>query len=178
MEVHGTTSSNEAKSAPVNATLPVFILLAGFGFSHTIMLDFDHITAKQLIQTVHRWRIVWTYFWLSFGRLKLRNLVVSKTSHGWHIEITVANLLPNLLLPFIQLCLRSHRAREILNLNRILDPALQDGHPWDLLYQRKYAFTPDGLKQTGEEKPQPRLTEQVTRIVKGFSRRSKRRLKR
>ncbi|MFI5449651.1 MAG: hypothetical protein ACHQ03_07800 [Candidatus Bathyarchaeia archaeon] len=145
---------------------------------HTeIQCDYDGLTKEELVRIVRGWKFLFLFYWPIFGQLKFESADVRKSRHGLHFRIFVKNQIPDWMIPFIQLCLRSHRAREVLNLTRVLTPELQDGHEFNVLYNTKYQMIPDGLIQTGEETPQPRLTAQVTRIVKGFSKRRKRRVK-
>jgi hypothetical protein len=139
--------------------------------------DFDWLTKEELLRIVRGWKFLFLFYWPVFGQLKFQMAEVRKSRHGYHLVLWVRNNIPDYLIPFLQLCLRSHRAREVLNLTRVLTPALRDGHEFNVLYDTKYRIVPDGLELVGYETPQPRLTKQVTRIIKGFRKRRKRKVK-
>jgi len=142
-----------------------------------IKVDFDGLTKEELLRIVRGWKFLFLFYWPIFGQLKFQRAEVRKSRHGHHLIIWVRNNIPDYLIPFLQLCLRSHRAREVLNLTRVLTPELNDGHEWNLLYDTKYRIVEDGLELVGKEVPQVRLTQQVTKIIKSFSKRRKRKVK-
>lgn len=134
-----------------------------------VRLDLDNMSRKQLLGHVGKvWPFLFRFHWPTFGVLRVSQVMVWRTTHGWHCAIHVKNEICNRYTAFLQLALGSDVRRECLNLQRILCcPEMEE---WSILYERK--FEADG-KVTSQERFDWKTTKRIWSLIEKFQKRSK-----
>ena len=136
----------------------------GLRSSSEIMLDFDNFSRAGLLRFIQsHWFFLFRFSWPIFGRLSVRHVDAKRTSHGYHIRISVRNKIPKRELNFLQLALGSDYQRECMNLRRII--SCKQMKVWNVLYSFKFNSKGD---ITSQEKPDTLLARKIRTIIKGF----------
>lgn len=133
--------------------------------SSEIKLDLDDCSPSRLLSLVFsRWWFLLRFDWPLFGRLKVQNVNIRSTKHGYHVRIRVKNSIPSRELNFLQLALGSDYRRECMNLRRII--SIRQMRSWNVLYAFKFNSRGDVISS---ERPDPRLSRRVAKLVKGLT---------
>ena len=95
-----------------------------------IKLDFDHISKRTMTSILNN-----RYWMLKELGLKVKRLELYKTTHGWHVLVTVnKGLSAYWEVCLLQMLLGSDFKREFFNYRRIKSGLKR----WNVLFNRKY----------------------------------------
>lgn len=115
--------------------------------------------------------------WPQFGRLQVEDVRVSRTGHGYHIEIGVGNDIQSVQLILLQAMLGSDIRRENHNLVRVNCLQMR---PWNLLYDWKFRYywkfrghRTNEYRTLSRERNLVGLSKQIRRLIRRFQRRRK-----
>lgn len=128
----------------------------------TIKLDFDVKDKKALLSNFkERVKVLW------FFKIKILNVQVFSTNHGFHVYLISNKHLNNADLVFLQLALGSDFMREIFYWKRIKYPVLKN-KGWNILFSKKYygLNSKEGKKGiVSEEKLDKSLSNSIFKIL-------------
>jgi hypothetical protein len=129
------------------------------------LLDFDRNCSRRslLRQVYSRWLFLLTFDWPLFGRLKVRDIDVRRTRHGYHVRIRVKNRISSRELNFLQLAFGSDFRRECMNLRRLI--SIKQMRSWNVLFEFKFNNRGD---ITSRERPDTCLSKKLTKFAKGL----------
>jgi len=132
--------------------------------STEIKLDLDNCSGPHLMRFIwSRWGFLFRFRWPGFGRLRVKDVDVRKTKHGYHVRILVKNKIPSRELNFLQLALGSDYRRECMNLRRII--AVKCMKSWNILYICKFTGRGDFISC---ETSDARLAKKIAGLIKIF----------
>lgn len=128
----------------------------------TIKLDFDNSDKKLLIANFkERVKVLW------FFKIKILNVSIYQTNHGYHAYLISNKRFTNADLVFIQLALGSDFMREIFYYKRVKYPVLKN-KGWNILFSKKYYSLASKEGKNGivsEEKLDKPLSNKIFKIL-------------
>lgn len=133
-------------------------------FRSTVPLDFPD-----------DWPFLFQFEWPDFGRLQVEDVRASRTGHGYHVEIGVANEIESLQLILLQAILGSDIRHENHNLERVTCTQMRS---WNLLYDWKFKYywkfrgrRKNEYLTLSRERNLVGLSKQIRRLIRKFQRR-------
>ena len=144
----------------------------------TVKLDIDYKSRRGLLKFISTvWPFLFQLDWPTFGRLQVVSVRVSRTGHGYHIEILVLNRIETLDLIFLQVMLGSDVRRENHGLERVICTQMKS---WNILYDWKFKYyrkfrgrRKNEYLTLSRERPDVQLSKQITLLIKKFQLRRK-----
>ena len=124
----------------------------------SLRLDFD-FPDWELVKTIFKKR----EFVLSSLDLTVQDALVSKTSKGFHLYLTLSREVSKETVIFLQLALGSDYKREVFNWRRFV--MLNVPLTYNVLFYEKYVREDSGLKLVSQEVNLDKETEELKAII-------------
>jgi hypothetical protein len=140
-----------------------------------LQLDIDFKSKAGLLKFIGTvWPFLFQFDWPHFGQLEVEDVRVSRTGHGYHVEIVVANEIEFIQLILLQAMFGSDIRRENHNLGRVTCTLMR---PWDVLYDWKFKYywkfrgrRMNEYRTISRERPDVELSKQIRRLIRKFQR--------